>query len=234
MTETNHEIKFLSFSEEIWEKQPSTNEGMLDGFIHIHEIDIDNSIYFIETLRKKLKMKKDDLFEYGVDAGCGIGRVTPTLMKYCKKMDLNEPILKHLKVAMKNNPGYSESIHSNLQDFNPARGKYDFIWIQWALQYLTDDEFVDLLTRIRSSFDQDDEANTGTNRARIKRVVCIKDNASLDEDEADPVDQSIIRTERSFMGIFQRAHFKCILKMDQTFLPSSFKPIISFAIVPCE
>ncbi|CAD98668.1 hypothetical protein [Cryptosporidium parvum Iowa II] len=222
--------RILCRSEEIWEKQPSTNEGMLDGFIHIHEIDIDNSTYFIETLKKRLCMKKDELFEYGVDAGCGIGRVTPNLMKHCKKMDLNEPILKHLTVAKKNNPDCIELIHSKLQDFNPANGRYDFIWIQWALQYLSDDEFVDLLIRIRNSFDNCNE----TSANRTKRVVCIKDNADSYEDEVDPIDGSIIRTEESFLEIFKRANYKCILKMEQTFLPSSFKPIISFAIVPCE
>lgn len=230
MTESDHERRVLSRSEEIWEKQPSTNEGMLDGFIHVHEIDIDNNAYFIETLKKKLGMKRDELFEYGIDGGCGIGRVTPNLMKHCKKMDLNEPVLKHLMVAKKNNPDCIELIHSKLQDFNPANGRYDFIWIQWALQYLSDEEFVDLLIRIRKSFHNSNE----TSENKVKRVVCIKDNADPHEDEIDPVDGSIIRTEKSFLEIFKKANYKCILKMEQTFLPSSFKPIISFAIIPCE
>ncbi|KAJ1609937.1 hypothetical protein OJ253_1376 [Cryptosporidium canis] len=233
MTRVYCEGKILSRSEEIWEKQQSTNEGMLDGFIHIHEIDIDNSICFIETLKKNIGMKESDFFEYGIDAGCGIGRVTPTLMNYCKHMDLNEPILKHLTVARKNNPNVRELIHSTLQDFNPVRGRYDFFWIQWALQYLTDDEFVGLLVRIRNSFSEDD-INLETNGNKIKCVVCIKENANLNEDEFDPVDESIIRTEKSFLEIFKKANYKCILKMEQTFLPTSFKPIISFAIVPCK
>ncbi|KAF7457762.1 hypothetical protein HWI79_1641 [Cryptosporidium felis] len=226
MTETSYEKKAKLRSEEIWELQPSTNEGMLDGFIHIHEIDIDNSIYFIETLKKQLGMGRNDMFEYGVDAGCGIGRTTPTLMKYCKKMDLSEPVLRHLKVAVKDNPTCCEIIHSTLQQFNPSFERYDFIWIQWALQYLSDDEFVQLLIRIRNSFGERQKENR-------KRVVCIKDNTDLHENEIDPTDGSIIRTEATFREIFERANYKCLLRMEQTFLPTTFKPIITFAIAPC-
>ncbi|KAK6588018.1 hypothetical protein RS030_7938 [Cryptosporidium xiaoi] len=209
-------------------KSISTKVRMLDGFIHIHEIDIDNTQFFIKTLKKQISMGEDELFEYGIDAGCGIGRVTPVLIRHCKRMDLNEPVLRHLNVAVKNNPGCSKAIHSNLQDFTPPYdSRYDFIWIQWATQYLSDEEFIDLLIRIKNSFLTGDPKNSSN-----RKVVCIKDNTSH-EDEVDQSDLSIIRTEDSFYKIFKKAGYKCILTMEQTFLPSSFKLIKTFAIMPC-
>ncbi|KAH8739427.1 hypothetical protein FG386_000399 [Cryptosporidium ryanae] len=213
-------------SEKFWDSKPSTNEGMLDGFIHIHEIDIDNTKFFIRTLKKQIFMNENDLFDYGIDAGCGIGRVTPVLMEHCRRMDLNEPVLKHLNVAKKSNPGCLEVIHSNLQDFTPSYGRYDFIWIQWATQYLSDEEFIDLLVRIKNSFLSNNSRNNSN-----KRVICIKDNTNQ-EDEIDESDCSIIRTEDSFYRIFEKAGYECILVMEQTFLPSSFKLIKTFAITP--
>ena len=225
MSEDKDIIKRVS--EEIWDSKPSTNEGMLDGFIHIHEIDIENTKFFIRTLKKRISMGENELFEYGIDAGCGIGRVTPTLMEHCKNMDLNEPVLRHLNVAKKNNPGCLEAIHSSLQDFTPEGGRYDFVWIQWATQYLSDEEFVDLLTRIKNSFH-----SCNNNNCTDKKVVCIKDNTNH-EDEFDQSDFSLIRTEASFHKIFKKAGYKCILELEQTFLPTSFKSIKTFAITPC-
>ncbi|KAH7646857.1 hypothetical protein FG379_002009 [Cryptosporidium bovis] len=224
---SENENTMTRVSEMFWDSKPSTNEGMLDGFIHIHEIDIDNTQFFIKTLKKQISMGEDELFEYGIDAGCGIGRVTPVLIRHCKRMDLNEPVLRHLNVAVKNNPGCSKAIHSNLQDFTPpCDSRYDFIWIQWATQYLSDEEFIDLLIRIKNSFLTGDPKNSSN-----RKVVCIKDNTSH-EDEVDQSDFSIIRTEDSFYKIFKKAGYKCILTMEQTFLPSSFKLIKTFAITP--
>lgn len=214
-------------SEEIWSNKPSTIEGILDGFTNINEIDIENSVYFIETLKKRIGLN-GKLFEYGLDAGCGIGRVTPMLMRYCKKLDLCEPVSKHLDIAIKNNPNTCEAINSNLQNFCPYNQRYDFIWIQWTVMFLSNKELIDLLIRIRKSLK---EIRNGENEC-YKGIVCIKDNINFYEDEIDEDNNCITRTLINFHKIFAEAGYKCILEIQQNFLPSSIKPIITFAITP--
>ncbi|KIY98925.1 hypothetical protein MNEG_9034 [Monoraphidium neglectum] len=88
-----------------------------------------------------------------VDCGAGVGRVTQELLLHHFHMvDLLEPsqhLLKKaqkslkLAVAGKNYPeGHAtgEFLCKGLQQFEPVAGRYDCIWIQWCLLYLTDRE----------------------------------------------------------------------------------------------
>ncbi|EEA06386.1 uncharacterized protein CMU_008770 [Cryptosporidium muris RN66] len=207
-----------------WENQLATIAGMLDNFTEIHEIDLSNSQDFLIALRQHPKICTDK-FLCGLDAGCGIGRVTSILAPLCNEIDLLESVSKHLQVAM-DNIKYTNSYHSNLQNFEPIANRYDIIWIQWVVQYLSDDELLNFLVKMKNGLKYNSIGDSSS-------VICIKENIELhDVDEYDERDGSIIRSVSKYLSIFKEAKYECILEMDQTFLPSSFKPIKTFAIIP--
>ena len=94
------------------------------------------------------------------DCGAGVGRVSEELLlRVCAVVDLVEPSETMIEGARRRlllssgSPGGGEKkkkkpwggepgqfLRVGLQGFEPAAGRYDVIWVQWAMLYLTDGE----------------------------------------------------------------------------------------------
>ena len=92
---------------------------------------------------------------HALDCGAGIGRVSKTLlMPLFGKVDLLESNSRFLEKAAEllcNEPAFGKSFCQTLQSFIIPQQRYDIIWIQWVLGYLTDDDLVAFLQRAREA-----------------------------------------------------------------------------------
>ena len=148
-----------------WDKQEASYDGVLGGHGHVSDADIRESRAF---LRASLGPERFDAAEAAcggssgtgnneehsltaADCGAGVGRVSEELLlKVCSVVDLVEPSATMIEGAKqrlllsedgkkkpwKGRPG--EFLQVGLQGFEPEQGRYDVIWVQWAMLYLTD------------------------------------------------------------------------------------------------
>ena len=127
-----------------WNDQPATVDGVLGGFGNVHEVDSETSRKMIEDYAGRISG-----FRTAVDMGAGIGRISKdTLLPKFNEVDLVEPAITQLVKAKENVPKIRKFYLNGLQDFQYER-KYDCIWVQWCLMYLTDTDLHDFLVRSR-------------------------------------------------------------------------------------
>ena len=80
-----------------------------------------------------------------LDCGAGIGRIAKTVLKPAfQNVDLVEPSSVQLEQARTYCPEARNFYLEGLQE-HQFRQKYDAIWIQWVLCYLTEDDILDFL-----------------------------------------------------------------------------------------
>jgi len=110
-----------------------------------------------------------------------------------------------------------------LENWNPEK-KYDLIWTQWCVGYLTDVQLTEYISRCRAAL-----ANSG--------IMVVKENISTEphgEDMYDPEDNSVTRTDKKFRSIFRDAGMALIKTELQTGFPKHFKllPVRLYALRP--
>lgn len=133
-----------------WADIPPTVDGVLGGFGFISSADIEGSELFLTTL---LSSDNPPSTNTALDCGAGIGRITKQLlMPHFKTVDLVEPdekFINSIKEYVGEHKNKLGSLYKvGLQEFIPLR-KYDVIWIQWVLGYLTDEDLEAFLIRCR-------------------------------------------------------------------------------------
>ena len=91
-----------------------------------------------------------------------------------------------------------------MQDFEYER-RYDCIWIQWCLMYLTDKDLHEFLVRTREALEVSEEVNV----KGIKKsgLLFVKENVNDEKFLVDKSDNSIMRTNRQFEVMFEDAGF---------------------------
>jgi protein N-terminal methyltransferase len=98
--------------------------------------------------------------------------------------------------------------------------KYDTIWIQWVIGYLTDNDLLTFLNKCKHNLNHNG-------------VVVIKDNAS---DQygffLDKSDCSIVRNVRYYHAIFNHAGYDVLLCEKFKEFPDDAMPIMKFVIRP--
>ena len=105
------------------------------------------------------------------------------------------------------------------------RRRYDIVWIQWVLNYLTDE---DLLAFLRSCARALRDPHNG--------LVYVKENMLVhqsDEDVSfnfDASDSSVTRTEAHFRQIFTNAGFDIVGYDKQRSFPKGMLPVRMFAL----
>ena len=87
-----------------------------------------------------------------LDVGAGVGRVTrgvllPAVSGPVFLVDQSAKWLKAAKTYLAEDASRCTFIQSKLEDYQPAE-TFDLIWIQWTLQYLIDQDVVELLKRL--------------------------------------------------------------------------------------
>ena len=148
-----------------WDRQEASYDGVLGGHGHVSGADIRESRAF---LRASLGPERFDAAEAAcssrasppaaenllltaADCGAGVGRVSEELLlRVCSVVDLVEPsatMIEGAKQRLLSSEGKKpwggkpgQFLQVGLQGFEPVQGRYDVIWVQWAMLYLTDGE----------------------------------------------------------------------------------------------
>ena len=86
-------------------------------------------------------------FDSAIDCGAGIGRITKqTLLQRFAHVDLLEPASSLIAEAQRQLPTVRRFYQEGLQEFE-FETKYDCIWVQWCLMYLTDQDCLNFFRR---------------------------------------------------------------------------------------
>jgi len=212
---------WYSKAQSYWEGQEANLNGVLGGFPETNGPDIRESQRFLDLVRRA----EGDALRVGsvLDAGAGIGRVTSGfLLNAFQQVDLLEPNSRLLETARKEikDPRAERFIESSLQDFEPEPGRYDVIWAQWVLLYLTDDDLNAFLGRCIKAL-------------RPGGWIFVKENVVLEGNwVVDKCDNSISRTDQQYKEVFKRAHLILKHELKQACWPSDLIPVKMYALRP--
>eukprot|EP01126_Amoeba_proteus_P051064 TRINITY_DN6080_c0_g1_i5.p1 TRINITY_DN6080_c0_g1~~TRINITY_DN6080_c0_g1_i5.p1 ORF type:complete len:299 (+),score=63.14 TRINITY_DN6080_c0_g1_i5:57-953(+) len=208
-------------SEEYWKGIDATVDGMLGGMEHVSEIDLRESS---ELLRRFLSGQYKRNLKPGsaLDVGAGIGRISKFLLsRFFETVDLLEVTPKFLEVAKKDLVNIYQIRNyfcSSVQDFTFTE-KYDMIWIQWVIIYLSDDDFISFLRKCR-------EFLTPTG------LILVKDNVTNSGFVLDKIDSSVTRSEAHVKLLFQVSGLRIIHEKQQPGFPKDLFPVKMFALCP--
>ena len=105
--------------------------------------------------------------------------------------------------------------------------KYDCIWIQWCIGYLTDEDLIQFLVNCREK---------GLKRSKDSErtgLIFVKDNACQDEQFIlDKQDSSVMRSEEQIDAVFKYAGYEILAKHIQENMPEDLMPIICYTLKP--
>ena len=185
-----------------WDNQSADTNGVLGGFGHVSPADImDSRRFLVKALSERLQEAKESGEELvAADCGAGIGRVSKELlMQYFHQVDVVEPSEHLLETARRNLKTAAGKTHRavnfyrcGLEGFEPEPGRYDALWIQWALMYLTDEDAIAFLRRCKG-------------RMKCKGMIFLKENVCDSGFIVDSDDCSITRSHRYFVELFRVA-----------------------------
>jgi protein N-terminal methyltransferase len=206
---------WYSSAVEYWDGQSATNNGVLGGFGRVNPADImDSRRFLIKSFSKRFQEAKESGEELvAADCGAGIGRVSKELlMHFFQQVDVVEPS-EHLLEAAKRN--LSSGIRSQsrpvnffkcgLEGFEPEPDRYDALWIQWALMYLTDNDAIEFLKRCKATM-------------RKRGRIFLKENVCDGGFIVDSDDCSITRSHAYFIELFRSAG----VKLEHTSIQKNF------------
>lgn len=109
------------------------------------------------------------------------------------------------------------------------RRRYDVVWIQWVLNYLTDADLLAFLQRCARAL-----------RDPARDLVFVKENmlaSSADDDASfnfDQSDSSVTRSEAHFRRIFAAAGLRVVGYDQQKSFPKDMLPVRMFALRPAD
>jgi len=213
---------------EYWSQQDASINGVLGGFGDLHPIDVSGSEQLLNLVSQQIPGCMISC-AVGADCGAGVGRITQFLLsKKLSRIDIIEPCLKLIEKAKIELPKtmkeeqIGQFIHSPLQKWEPMAKRYNLLWHQWVLLYLTDKDCIDYLIRCRESL------KTGSG------VICIKENVALNGQQflVDSDDNSVTRTLDQYKDLFKSAGLRIAVQMRQGRWPTHLFPVIMFALVP--
>ncbi|CAJ1388798.1 unnamed protein product [Effrenium voratum] len=205
-------------AEEYWDAQAATLDGILGGFPETSEPDLRESRRFLNIVRSAPKPPGRRRV---LDCGAGIGRVTKgLLLEEFDSVDLVEPNERLLEQAKKEagDARTERFIASSLEQFAPEEARYDVIWAQWVLLYLTDEDLVAFLERCKKGL-----SSNGT--IFVKENVVIEGQWNVDRD-----DNSISRTDAMYKEIFKKAGLVLQDELRQAHWPKELVPVKMYAL----
>ncbi|GBF88711.1 hypothetical protein Rsub_01610 [Raphidocelis subcapitata] len=217
-----------------WDKQEASYNGVLGGFGHVSSFDIaDSKDLLKQVFKSQLKEAAAGKRKLtAVDCGAGVGRVTQELLlHFFDTVDLLEPS-RHLlskaqrslklAVAGRNYPeGHEpgEFLCLGLQEFEPAPGRYDVVWIQWCLLYLTDADAVALFERCKTGLAPDG-------------LIVVKENICGEGFVVDPDDHSLTRSNEYMLELFDKAGLEVVANVKQRNFPKELFDVRQYALRP--
>lgn len=215
-----------------WNSVPATSAAMLaqlGEYPWYTRIDLRGSKSFLAKVRRLATPAPSGKLQRAVDCGAGVGRVTEGLLcEASAVVDIVEPVEKFANVVRESDLEANGSIGQvnvvGLQDWDPGTTKYDLVWIQFCVNYLTDVQLLAVLLRARDALTE-----TG--------LIVVKENLSTDREEKDMYDaedSSVIRTDRKFRSLFRDAKLNVTASDLQTGFPKHFKllPVRMYGLRP--
>eukprot|EP00892_Ulva_mutabilis_P012546 jgi/Ulvmu1/9664/UM055_0001.1 len=217
---------------EYWDRQEASYDGVLGGFGFVSDVDIRDSTVLLRRVFKKTLAEQESRDLCALDAGAGVGRVTEQLLlHYFGTVDLLEPSAHLLDSAKERLAAVKHSfpaghapgafLQHGLETFCPQADppRYDCIWLQWCLLYLTDDDLVALLLRCVSAL-------------RPGGAIVVKENVCAAGFVVDGDDNSLTRSHAYWMGLFSRAELAVTLSMRQKGMPEQLYAVKMYAVRP--
>ena len=160
-------------------------------------------------MRRRLLNDKNCL-----DCGAGNGRVTKFLLSsYFKSIELIDPIKKFMDSAKKDLKSLEHKnkfqFHTmGLEDFKFTGKKYDCIWSNWSLCFLTDNDCLTFLKQAKTNL------RTKKNENRKSGLMFVKENTDVIK-LIRPVENQIIRTAENYEKLFEDAGLQVVFKRSQ-------------------
>lgn len=213
-----------------WDDQSADNNGVLGGFGQVSPADImDSRRFLVKCLSERLQEAKTSGEEVvAADCGAGIGRVSKELLlHYFNQVDVVEPSEHLLETARKNllptNSGHRavNFFKCGLEGFEPEEGRYDALWIQWALMYLTDEDAVAFLRRCKA-------------RMKSKGMIFLKENVCDRGFIVDSDDCSMTRSHAYFVDLFRVAGIRLAHTAVQRNFPKCLFKVRMYALAVDE
>ena len=166
------------------------------------------------------------------DLGAGVGRVTEQLLlRHFGTVDLLEPSAHLLARARATLPpaarvagipaGHAagEFLQQGLETWAPQAARYDCIWAQWCLLYLTDDDLVAFLRRAAAGL------------APGGRIV-VKENVCGAGFVVDRDDNSLTRSAAYLLGLAARAELAVVYNVKQRGMPAELFEVRMLVLAP--
>lgn len=189
-----------------WDEQDPTDDGVLGGYGEVSKPDIQDSKQFlVKAFGSALNEAKEGKRHLvALDCGAGVGRVSENLLlHHFQEVDLVEPSEHLLKAAQQRLCGSSPKpfpkghravgfFQMGLQDFKPEPQRYDVIWVQWALLYLTDDDAVAFFQRCMDNL-------------KPGGLIFVKENVCQEGFIVDKDDASLTRSHQYMVDLFSRS-----------------------------
>lgn len=202
-------------SRRYWSGVPANVNGMLGGYPQISQIDLRGSASFLAKIHRLFpSTSKVKPLRRVVDCGAGIGRITQGFLKdVCTVVDIVEPVEKFADEARRRLNGekaLGDIYVVGLESWVPTN-KYDLIWNQWCVGYLTDEQLVGYLKRCKEALTE-------------QGIVILKENLSTvieNEDTFDDVDGAVTRTDEKFRNLFKKAGLTLLKTEEQAGFPKS-------------
>ncbi|XP_030063716.1 N-terminal Xaa-Pro-Lys N-methyltransferase 1 [Microcaecilia unicolor] len=214
------EMQFYCKAKKYWKAVPATVDGMLGGYGHISNIDINSSKRFLQKFFRDGPNKTGT--SCALDCGAGIGRITKRLLlpifKMVDMVDVTEDFLIKAKTYLgEESKRIGNFFCSGLQDFTPEPNHYDVIWVQWVIGHLTDEHLVDFLKRCKTGL-------------RPNGIIVIKDNMAHEGVIMDDVDSSLCRDLDLVRKLIRQAGLGLLCQERQENFPDEIYHVYTFAM----
>ncbi|EYU19089.1 hypothetical protein ABFS82_13G184000 [Erythranthe guttata] len=212
-----------------WQAVEATVDGVLGGYAHVNEPDIEGSEAFLNSvLAERFPDAGRGRRLVALDCGSGIGRVTKNLLiRYFNEVDLLEPVSHFLDTARVNLASENLMVTEEykavnffcipLQEFTPEAERYDIIWVQWCIGHLSDDDFVSFFQRAKAGL-------------RPGGLFVLKENIAKSGFVLDKQDRSITRSDLYFKQLFNKCGLHVYKMKDQKGFPDELFAVKMYAL----
>lgn len=199
---------------------------MLGGYERISPTDIKGSRAFLSRVLPLNHLKEGDWpIGSAVDCGAGVGRTTRHLLHpvsaHVDLLEQSAGFLATAKTNLADCPRVRNFIPRGLQDHMFDDGtKYDLIFIQWVLLYLTDRDLVEFIKRALTAL------HPG-GRIMAKENVTANNTFYVDK-----TDNSVTRAHAQYMSLFAEADAIVEDTQLQKGFPSDIFPVRMYLLKP--
>ncbi|KAL8177386.1 UNVERIFIED_CONTAM: Alpha N-terminal protein methyltransferase 1B [Gekko kuhli] len=212
-------MQFYARAKHFYREVPASEEGMMGDFVELSSTDVVSSREFLRDLVGGPDKAGTD---FALDCGSGIGRVSKhVLLPFFERVELVDMMENFLAEAQNYLRGYKRKVDMyyccGLQDFTPAPGKYDVIWIQWVTGNLTDKDLLGFLIRCQHGLKENG-------------VVILKDNVARQGCVLDQVDSSVIRDLNILGSLIEKSGLTVLRQQRQEGFPETCVPVWMIAM----